>query len=237
MSLEEVLRVMEKDNGERRNPEKYYFSIFGTPSEQRQLGLPRGGPPPQPELHRRQRQGGRRRPASSAPTRPKCAQGPRAGLRVLAAEEDLGRDLLSSLDDGQKKVAIVDPNAYKDILTADSRNAALKGQPSGLSATKMNAKQLRTLMALLDEYATTCPSSWRLCARTRSAKPARTSSSPGPAAATGDPHYYRIQSPTFLIEYDNTQNGANHIHSVWRDFNGDFGEDMLKEHYKPSHKK
>ena len=52
-----------------------------------------------------------------------------------------------------------------------------------------------------------------------------------------DPHYYRIQSPSFLIEYDNTQNGANHIHSVWRDFNGDWGEDLLKEHYQTSHRK
>jgi TonB family protein len=48
----------------------------------------------------------------------------------------------------------------------------------------------------------------------------------------GDPHYYRIQGPTFLVEYDDTQNNANHIHSVWRDFNGDFGEDLLREHYQ-----
>ena len=48
----------------------------------------------------------------------------------------------------------------------------------------------------------------------------------------GGPHYYRVQGPTFVIEYDNVQNGANHIHSVWRDFNGDFGRDILKEHYK-----
>jgi hypothetical protein len=48
----------------------------------------------------------------------------------------------------------------------------------------------------------------------------------------GGPHYYRVQGPTFLIEYDNTQNNANHIHSVWRDFNGDFGRDLLRDHYK-----
>ena len=52
----------------------------------------------------------------------------------------------------------------------------------------------------------------------------------------GDPHYYRIQSASFLIEYDNTQNNANHIHSVWRDFTGDWGEDLLKDHYQTSHK-
>jgi hypothetical protein len=50
------------------------------------------------------------------------------------------------------------------------------------------------------------------------------------------PHYYRIQTPTFMVEYDNTQNGANHVHSVWRDFNGDFGLDLLKAHYQTSHK-
>ena len=48
----------------------------------------------------------------------------------------------------------------------------------------------------------------------------------------GKKHYYRVQGPTFLIEYDNTQNDANHIHSVWRDFNGDFGQDLLRDHVK-----
>jgi hypothetical protein len=48
----------------------------------------------------------------------------------------------------------------------------------------------------------------------------------------GKKHYYRIQGPTFLIEYDNTQNDGNHVHSVWRDFNGDFGRDLLAEHVK-----
>jgi hypothetical protein len=50
--------------------------------------------------------------------------------------------------------------------------------------------------------------------------------------ARGDPHYYRIQGPTFLIEFDNTQNNANHVHTVWRDFEGDFGRDLLREHYR-----
>jgi hypothetical protein len=48
----------------------------------------------------------------------------------------------------------------------------------------------------------------------------------------GKKHYYRVQGPTFLIEYDNTQNDGNHIHSVWRDFNGDFGEDLLRDHLR-----
>jgi hypothetical protein len=48
----------------------------------------------------------------------------------------------------------------------------------------------------------------------------------------GGPHYYRVQSPSFMVEYDCTQDKANHIHSVWRDFDGDWGMDVLKEHYK-----
>jgi hypothetical protein len=51
----------------------------------------------------------------------------------------------------------------------------------------------------------------------------------------GQPHYYRVQGPSFLIEYDNTQNNSNHIHSVWRDFNGDFGADLLTAHYQQFH--
>jgi hypothetical protein len=51
----------------------------------------------------------------------------------------------------------------------------------------------------------------------------------------GKPHYYRIQGRTFLIEFDNTQNDANHIHVVWRDFDGDFGRDLLREHQATHH--
>jgi hypothetical protein len=54
--------------------------------------------------------------------------------------------------------------------------------------------------------------------------------------ARGDAHYYRIQGPSFLVEYDNTQNDANHIHTVWRDFEGDFGADLLASHYDASHR-
>jgi hypothetical protein len=50
-------------------------------------------------------------------------------------------------------------------------------------------------------------------------------------------HYYRVQGPTFLLEYDNTQNNANHVHAVWRDLKNDFGEDILKKHYEESHTK
>src|SRR5207247_10795373 len=84
-------------------------------------------------------------------------QGPRKGLRVLAAEDDLGLELIHSLDEQQQKIAVVDPTAYPDILTAASRKAALNGQPSGLSASKMRSTQVDALMTVVEEYAHNVP--------------------------------------------------------------------------------
>jgi len=230
MSLEDVLKMLEKDSGERRNPEKYYFSIFGDPSEKSiwafrveghhlslNFTLANGKVVGSPNFYG----------ANPAEVR----EGPRKGLRVLHNEEDLGRTLLQSLTAEQKTTAIVAKEAYKDILTEASRKAALKGQPSGLAASKMNAHQKELLQKLIDEYVNNVPAS---VAQTRSAlvKKAGTNLFFAWAGAEekGGPHYYRIQSPDFLIEYDNTQNNANHIHSVWREIKGDFGEDLLTEH-------
>ena len=164
-------------------------------------------------------------------------EGPRKGLRVLAAEEDAGRELVTALDAEQKKVAIVDQKAYKDIFTMASRKAALEGQPTGLSASKMNSQQVAMLMAVIDVYASNMPDQLAQ-ARMEVVKKAGKNINFAWAGVLerGGPHYYRVQAPTFLIEYDNTQNNANHIHSVWRDFNGDFGQDLLKAHYQTSHK-
>jgi hypothetical protein len=118
-----------------------------------------------------------------------------------------------------------------------SRKAALEGQPSGLPASKLNSKQFALLMALLEEYASNVPEQM---AQGRMEQVKKVGKNLNFAWAgvleRGGPHYYRVQSPTFLVEYDNTQNDANHIHSVWRDYNGDFGLDVLKAHYQTSHR-
>jgi hypothetical protein len=234
MSLDDVLRQLENDSGERRNPEKYYFSIFGEPSEKGTWGyrveghhvslnftLANGTVVASPNFFG----------ANPAEVR----EGPRAGLRVLGREEDLGRDLLMALRPDQKSVAIVTKEAYKDILTEATRQAALKGQPNGLQASKMDAHQRELLEALLEEYAHTFPDDIAQ-ARMEQVKKAGNNLYFAWAGVEqrGGPHYYRIQSPGFLVEYDNTQNNANHIHTVWRDFSGDWGHDLLKEHYQSS---
>jgi len=235
MSLEDVLRIMEKDDGERRNPEKYYFSIFGKPSDTGVWGYRVEG------HHLSQNYTVANGNVVDAPSffgsnPAEVREGPRTGLRVLAAEDDLGRDVLTSLDDSQRKIAIVDQTAYKDILTSANRKAALEGQPSGLPASKMSPKQFAKLTALLDEYARNVPEQMAAQREDLIKKAGKNMFFAWSGVPEkGGPHYYRIQAATFLIEYDNTQNGANHIHSVWRDVHNDFGLDLLKDHYQSSH--
>jgi hypothetical protein len=235
MSLEDVLRMIEKGSGPERDPEKYYFSIFGQPSAGGTWGYRVEG------HHLSQNYSVVNGRVAGAPSffganPAEVRDGPRKGLRTLAAEEDLGREVIQSLDPDQRKAAVVSAEAYKDILTASDRKAALKGQPSGLSASKMNSKQFGLLLALLEDYANNMPEQ---IAQSREAEIKSAGKGIYFAWAggfeKGQPHYYRIQTPAFLIEYDDTQNNANHIHSVWRDFDGDFGLDLLKLHYQSSH--
>jgi hypothetical protein len=236
MSMEDVLRVMEKDDGEKRNPGKYYFSIFGTPSDTGTWGFRVEG------HHLSQNYTVANGHVVDAPSffgsNPgEVREGPRKGVRLLAQEEDLGRALLMALDDNQRKTAIVEPNGYKEMITSNSRKAALEGQPNGLSASKMNAKQMEMLSDLVSIYADNVPdqlATARMDLLKKAGKNIYFAWSG--VAQKGGPHYYRIQAPTFLIEYDNTQNDANHIHTVWRDLTNDWGEDLLKQHYESSHK-
>src|SRR5690606_14148299 len=157
------------------------------------------------------------------------------GTRSLAAEEDLARALLGSLDDAQRAQAVISPEAPADILTSNARKAAAQAE-KGIAYAELSREQRGLLLAVIEEYAGVQPEA---VARERIER-IRAAGFDGIRFAwmggrnRGERHYYRIQGPTFLIEYDNTQNGANHIHSVWRDFDGDFGVDLLEEHYRHS---
>ena len=235
MSLEDVLRIIEKDNGEIRDPEKYYFSVFGSPSNTGAWGYRVEG------HHLSQNYTVVEGKVVDGPSflganPAEVLQGPRQGLRTLPGEDDLSFELMHALDDQQRKVAVVDPTAYKDILTAASRKAALEGQPSGISAARMNARQFDVLRALVEVYAHNVPDELaadRLGQINQAGHNLYFAWSGG--LSRGDQHYYRVQTPSFLIELDNTQDNANHIHSVWRDFADDFGEDLLHQHYQTNH--
>ena len=236
MSLDQVLKDMERGKGPERDPEKYYVSIFGEPSDHGTWGyrfeghhislnftIADGKIASSPNFFG----------ANPAEVR----EGPRAGLRALAREEDLGRAFIKSLNDAQRAVAVVDKTAPKDIITFDSRKAALNGQPNGIAFAKLTAAQRDKLTELVAEYASNLPdqlASLRMEQYRRHQGSLFFAWSGG--IEPGQPHYYRVQTPVFLIEYDDTQNNANHIHSVWRDFEGDFGVDLLGDHYQTSHK-
>ncbi len=160
-------------------------------------------------------------------------EGPRKGLRVLGAEEDLARQLVRSLNDEQRKVAIYTNSAPREIITGNDRRAKAL-TPMGISAAKLNKAQTELLWHVIKEYV------YR--DRPELADQDLKRIEKGGAknlyfawAGSVEPkegHYYRVQGPTFLMEYDNTQNNANHIHAVWRDFEHDFGDDLLRQHYE-----
>jgi hypothetical protein len=237
MSLEDVLRIIENDSGERRNPEKYYFTIFGTPSDSGTWGWRIEG------HHLSQNYTVMNGQVVDSPSffgsnPAEVRQGPRKGLRALSAEDSMGLELIGTLDEPLRKAAIVDAKAYSDILSAASRKVALAGQPSGLSAARMNSMQFDALRALAELYARNLPDELaqrRLQQVDREGRSAYFAWAGG--INPGDPHYYRIQASSFLIEFDDTQDNANHIHSVWRDLRNDFGGDLLRAHYETSHQR
>lgn len=159
--------------------------------------------------------------------------GPREGARALAEEEDLARALLASLDETQRAAAIIADTAPADILTGMSREAAIQ-ENLGVAWNDLSEAQQGQLMTLIETYAEV---------QRPALKEARLADLKAGGLEhirfawmggtdKGEGHYYRIQGATFLIEYDNIQNNANHVHTVWRDFEGDFGRDVLKEHYQ-----
>lgn len=162
--------------------------------------------------------------------------GPKKGLRALAEEEDLARELLSLLTPDQKKIAVLDARVPRDIITGNQRQITLQ-KPDGLAVARMTPEQNEKLHALLELYI----ARYRSEAAAASREKIQAAGWPAVHFAwigseqRGEPHYYRIQGPTFLVEYDNVQNNANHIHTVWRDAEGDFGRDLLREHYERAH--
>lgn len=237
MSLEAVLADLE-GAGRRflRHPDLYYVTTFGTPSDETPWGWRVEGH--HVSVNFLVVDGRRIAPTpnffGSNPAR--VPTGDLAGLRILAAEEDLARRLLSSLDAPQRDRVVLSAEAPSDIVTRAEHRIKPEA-PAGLSAGEMAEAQRRALMDLVTEYISRMPED---VAGLRMGRIEKDGTShihfawAGPETP-GDPHYYRVQGPGFLVEYDNTQNQANHIHTVWRDFQDDWGDDLLARHYAKSH--
>jgi hypothetical protein len=235
ISLENVLRELE-NGAARRNPTLYYVTLFGTPDANKPWGWRFEGHHLSFNFTVADGKHVFFTPSFIGSNPAEVRSGPKAGLRVLAEEDDLGRAFVLSLDDKQRSIAIFDTTAPSEIITGNNARAKPLS-PLGISAAQLNPKQQEALYALAKTYL----NRWR----SELAEESWTEMISGGAENLtfawaggldrGQANYYRIQSPTHLIEFDNTQNQANHIHSAVRSFKGDFGHDALAEHYKKDH--
>jgi hypothetical protein len=234
MELERVLKVME-NNSPRRDPEQYHIAVYGTPSMQGIWSWSLSGH--HLSLHFTMVEG----KIASTPTfmganPAEVRQGEKKGLRVLEDEEDKGLNLINALSEEQQKLAIFTDQAPYEIFTA-ARSLVNPLEITGIPYRDLSTAQRSMLKEIVEEYIAVMPDE---LAKSRRAKIEKDGWNDvyfawGGVTDRSDGHYYRIQGASFLIEFDNTQNNANHIHSVWRDFKGDFGRDLIREHYKASH--
>ena len=233
--LESVLRDLEQSSGSTRDPDLYFFTFFGEPGTNGAWGWRYEGHHCSQNWTILNGKAIGTSPQFFGANPAEVRDGPMKGTRVLSAEEDLGRSLVKSLSSAQRTEAVLSVSAPDDIVTTNQRRAAIK-EDKGVAYSKLSQDQQGTLLALIEEYLSAQPQAE---ARQRLDK-IRQAGFDGIKFAwmggleKGEGHYYRVQGSTFLIEYDNTQNNANHIHCVWRDFNGDWGEDLLAEHYRNS---
>ena len=237
MSLEEILRELEVGRGTMiRDAELYYFTIFGQPSGDGTWGWGVEGHHISMNFTVVAGKMIATTPTFLGTNPAEVKAGPRRGLRVLAREEDLAGNLMAALDEKQRAAAVIDIKAPTDIITANKQRIEPL-DAKGLSVSRMNSRQRQILISLLEEYANTMPTDLaeERMSKVRKAGIEKIVFAWAGGLEHGQGHYYRIQGPTFLVEFDNTQNDANHIHSVWRDFNGDWGADLLAEHYKAAH--
>jgi hypothetical protein len=214
-----------------RDPLKYYVSVFGTPSTKETWGW-------RVEGHHVSLQftvvtGNL---VASSPTffgsnPAEVREGPKKGLRILGDQEDEARTLLLALNDSQRAKAIIQKVALNEIVTTNKLDIDPLS-PVGITASEMTPQQRDQLMKVVNLYTGKMAddiASDRM-AKLRKAGIEKIAFAWAGESERGKKHYYRIQGPTFLIEHDNSQNDGNHVHSVWRDFNGDFGRDLLREH-------
>ena len=235
IELEGILGTLETNGRMNRDPGWYYFSVFGTPSPQGTWGW-------RVEGHHLSLHftvvGGETvasTPAFFGSNPAEVKEGPHTGMRVLGMEEDAARTLLHALDAEQQSAAIIDDEAPRDIATEAFSTVHALG-PGGVKASDLTPAQRSLLLRLIGTY-TSLMADDLAAARMAELEEAGVDEilfAWAGGTERGDRHYYRVQGPTFLIEYDNTQNNGNHVHSVWRDFDGDFGRDILREHLRAS---
>lgn len=235
MSLEGILAEIE-NNPLKRDPAKYYVAIFGTPGDPKGWGWRFEGHHLSVNITFVAGKGISVTPSFMGSNPGEVRQGAKKGLRVLAAEEDLARALATTLLAAGKTGVIFSEKAPAEILSFENRKATAL-DPVGVLSSDLTGTQRSALLTLISEYT----GRYRPEIAATDMEKIKTAGLEkirfGWAGGTqpGDAYYYRIQGPTFLMEAANTQNDANHVHATWRDFTGDFGRDLLGEHFSGQH--
>ncbi|TLU98243.1 DUF3500 domain-containing protein [Dyadobacter luticola] len=241
IDLENVLRVVETRpaNDTYRDPENYAFLVFGTPGTEPWGWRVEGH---HLSLHFSSVNGEVTYTPSFFGSNPGTVliDVPQKGKRILKAEQELAFDLLHSLNASQMEKASMGTKAPNEIFTSNSRKASLE-KMEGIPMGELTAAQKTLFKNLIMEYlrryhVTLKNQQWSELEKAGLDQiHFAWMGDQQPEIGQGHGHYYRIHGPTFLIEFDNTQNGGNHIHSVVRDLTSDFGEDMLGKHYEKAH--
>jgi hypothetical protein len=236
ISLEEILRSLETFGGLLRDPGKYYVSVFGVPDVRAPWGWRMEGHHLSlnftlvPD-----------RPIAMTPTflganPAEVRTGSHQGLRVLAPEQDLGVMLARTIDPALRSRFVIAADSPGDIVTGPGRSDAIK-TPTGVALGDLPGDQRALAIRLIETYARSMRADLAddELERMRAAGIERVHFAWAGSLDPARPHYYRVHGPTLLIEYDNSQNGANHVHTVWHDPRNDFGADVLRAHYDHGH--
>jgi hypothetical protein len=236
MKLETVLKEFEgRDaNDDYRDPVKYYFSIFGKPGETI-WGWRLEGHHVAFNFSSENNLLISGTPGFLGSNPAVVLSGPQKGLQILKEETEFGLAFMQSLNSSQKEKAIINAKAPTEIFTSNSRKAMIN-EPKGVLYSELTAEQKKKFLQLLHLYINRYKPSFakKMMQDIEAAdlNKLQFAWAGEEQSGPGHPHYYRIHGPTIIIEYDNTQNNANHVHTVIRDLKNDFGGDQLLEHYK-----
>jgi Protein of unknown function (DUF3500) len=240
MNLDDVLREVERSTGkagwQRRSSERYWVRVLGDPDDEvcawhlagHHVGIHATVVGDAMAVT----------PCFLGANPAVVRSGPHAGLQVLREEEALARELLAALTPDQLTVAVVSRTAPDDIATRHDPVADPDVVPAGLSYEDMDRSPRQRLEALVHWYLgralePVAEQAWRAVIESGIGQVSFAWAGP---TTVGAPHYYAVKGETFLLEYDNTQDGANHAHTVWRDLRRDWGTDLLAEHHARAHR-
>jgi hypothetical protein len=238
IQLEPILKVLENRGADDnyRDPVKYYITQFGTP-ENPVWGWRFEGHHISLNFTCKGNEIVASTPSFMGSNPAIVPSGAKKGLQILEQEQSLGFKLINSMSPDQMKVARFSETAPPEILNGNSRKAKAL-EPNGIKFIKLDKSQQSLFLELLNVYVKNYELGFSktLMKKIETAGIDNLSFAWAGSLAQGEGHYYRIQGPMLLIEYDNTQNNANHVHSCVRDLTNDFAEDILREHYQKEHK-